>query len=356
MDALYECLKSEKKYGYEAVYFWVSGVALVSTGFLGLIGNILNLIVLTRPKFRKRTFYNLLIQLTFFDILVLLSYGIHVGYQSMACTEIYNLNVSHITYQLLNICLTGSIYSTVVVSIERYIGMYHPKMKYGQVTWIYVVSVIFIAISYNFPRLFEYQYKVINGTLVAPNAPWAEKDTYKDRYHDLSEILVENAIPMMLLCILNGTIIRNMYGTCQNKTPDVGNKSRKNRATSTRTLLMIVAVFMISHIPCITFKMLYYLGCRDCTEEEQTIYRGQWFFIYPIKRLALMANSSVNVIIYCIVGTKYRDELISLLGCKNGKLKDAPDHSSTAAITKAFRYSIRLIQFKLTDEKFQSLE
>ena len=354
MDSLYECLKSPNKYGYEAVYFWVSGVALVSVGFLGLIGNIFNLIVLSRKRFRKRVFYNLLIELTCFDILVILSYGIHVSYQSMACQDRYNLNVSHITYQILNVCLSGSIYSTVAISIERYIGICHPQTKYGRTTWIYIVSVMFVAFSYNFPRLFEYQYKIVNGTLVAPSAPWAEKESYKDRYHDLSEILVENAIPMALLCVTNGAIIRTMYGICQKQHLDMETKSRQNRATSTRTLLMIVAVFMISHIPCITFKMLYYLGCRECTEEEEAEYRSQWYFIYPIKRLTLMTNSSVNVIIYCVVGTKYRNELMKLLGSKTASVMDRPDHSSTAALTKALGYSIRLIQFKLTDKRFQS--
>ena len=354
MDSLYECLSSPNKYGYEVVYFWVSGVALVSVGFLGLIGNIINLIVLSRKIFRRRVFYNLLIELTSFDILVILSYGIHVGYQSMACQDHYNENVSHITYQLLNICLSGSIYSTVAISIERYIGICHPQLKYYRTTWIYGVSVILIAISYNLPRLFEYQYQIVNGTLVAPRAPWAEKETYVGRYHDLSEIIIENAIPMALLCITNGAIILNMYGIFQNQDTNMERKSRKNRATSTRTLLMIVAIFMISHIPCITFKMLYYLGCQDCTEVEQAEYRSQWFFLYPIKRLSLMTNSSVNVIIYCIVGTKYRTELIKLIGCKTSEPIDKPDHSSTAAFTRALKYSIRLIHFKVTDKKFES--
>ena len=344
MDSLYDCLESPTKYGYEVEYFWISGVALVSVGFLGLIGNILSLIVLCQKTFRRRVFYNLLIELTCFDILFILSYGIHVGYQSMACQDIYNLNVSHITYQLLNLFLSGSVYSTVVISIERYIGMCHPYLKYGRSTWIYVLAVIFVSVLYNFPRFFEYQYTVVNGTIVSSITTWADSESYKDRYHDLCEIIVENMIPLVLLFLTNGAIIRKMYWSPKNQVTDVKSKTRKNRATTTKTLLVIVAVFMISHIPCIAFKTLYYFGCSGCNEEEETEYRRYWYFIYPIKRLSLMTNSSVNVIIYCIVGTKYRNELLCLFGCKIPAPMNKENHSATTTLGRALKYSMKLLR------------
>ena len=92
MEAYYECLKSSSKYGYEVEYFWVSGVALSLVGFLGLIGNILSLVVLCRKTFRKMVFYNLLIELTCFDIIFIVSYGIHVAYISITCDRLTPCN------------------------------------------------------------------------------------------------------------------------------------------------------------------------------------------------------------------------------------------------------------------------
>lgn len=310
MQSLYDCLESKHKYGYEKEYFWISGVALVLVGCIGLIGNILNLVVLCRKKFRKKVFYHLLIEMACFDILFILSYGIYVGYQSMACHTNYNYNIGYITYPFLNVGLTGSIYSTVAVSVERYLGMCHPHLKYSRKTWIYIVSVATISISYNFPRFFEHQYAIVNGTLVSTKALWAKSDTYKDRYHMWTPIFIENVIPTTLLLLLNGAIVRMLYCSSKDLRIMAGNNDRNNRATSTKTLLAIVIVFLLCHIPCVTYKLLYYLG------SEEDDYRHKWYFIVPIKKLALMTNSSVNVIIYCFVGTKFRDEFLYLLGWK----------------------------------------
>ena len=312
MESYYECLKSPSKYGYEVEYFWISGVALVSVGFLGFIANALSIIVLCRKNFRKHVFYNLLIELACFDILFISSDAIHVGYKSMACQDSYNPNISHMTYQLLNIGLSGSIYSTVVISIERYIQMCHSNLKCVRSTWIYAISVIVISISYNFPRLLEYQYKVVNGTLIATRQPWAASEFYSAYYIDLGEILVENTIPIMILLSTNGAIIRHMYRSSQMHVADGQSVIRKNRGNASKTLLMVVAAFMISHIPGIVNKFLYHLGCKDCTEEEKTEYISGWNLIHPIGNLGLIVNSSINFIIYCIVGTKFRDELFYL--------------------------------------------
>ena len=86
---------------------------------MGLIGNLLTIIVLCRQKFHKKAFYSLLLEMACFDMLFIISYGISVGYQSMACRMNYNYNVSHITYPWLNVGVVGSEYATVAVSLER---------------------------------------------------------------------------------------------------------------------------------------------------------------------------------------------------------------------------------------------
>ena len=81
----YSCLNVDWKFGYEKTVYWVSGVILSIVSFFGLLGNILNIIVLCQQKLRKNNFYNLLLALTCFDILFILSYGVNAAYESMAC-------------------------------------------------------------------------------------------------------------------------------------------------------------------------------------------------------------------------------------------------------------------------------
>ena len=308
LHSLYECLRSSSKYGYDIEYFWISGVALVLVGFFGLIGNLFNLAVLFRPKFRNIVFYDLLITLALFDILFILSYGIDIGYQAMACRKDYIYNISHILYPWLNMGLSGSTFTTVMVSIERYLGMCHPHLKYGRKTWVYVLLIFIIAISYNLPRFLEYQYDIVNGTLVSTPSPWID-DTYKERYHYLTPIFMEDAIPVTLLLVLNSAIIRMMYFS-PHTVGDVVRKSIRNRGTATKTLLVVAAVFLLSKLPCITCKLLYYLG------SEEDDFRSKWYFMMPVKKLILMVNSSINFIIYCMVGTKFQKEFLCLLKCK----------------------------------------
>ena len=197
MEALYACLKTPSKEGYEKEYFWISGVALVFVGFVGLIGNILCLFVLFRKEFRKKTFYNLLITMACFDTLFIISYGIKISYQSMACRENYIYEVGHIAYPLLNVGLCGSIYSTVAVSLERYFTLCHPRFALSKNLWIYITFVLGITFSYNLPRFFEYHYFISNGTLHSEKNEWVKYETYQNIYHHWVALFVENIIPIV---------------------------------------------------------------------------------------------------------------------------------------------------------------
>ena len=116
--SFYECLSASWKHGYEKEYFWLSGVLLSIVAIIGFIGNIINIVVLCQPELRQKVFYKLLVVLAIFDSIFIISYGISIGYQSMACQP-SNGNVGHLTYPILNVGLTGSIYMTIVISLER---------------------------------------------------------------------------------------------------------------------------------------------------------------------------------------------------------------------------------------------
>ena len=313
MEALYECLETPSKEGYEKEYFWISGVALVMVGCIGLLGNSLSLLVLCTKQFRKNVFYNLLIILASFDSLFIISYGIKIGYQSMACREGYSYEVGHIAYPFLNVGLSGSIYSTVAISIERYLSVCHPGLKRPfRKTWIYFIVIVGITFSYNLPRFFERRFCVENGTLSSEVVPWANSETYMYRYHHWATLAIENIIPVAVLVLMNGSILNSIHHSANSKyVVKLGNK--KSYGLTTKILLSIVAIFMICHAPCIVYKILWYFGCMDCTETEDSNFRKKWFFITPIKKLFLMVNSSINCIVYCIVGEKFRKELSSFI-------------------------------------------
>ena len=84
-DSYYECLKFDKKYGHEIEFFWIGGIALVVMATIGVLGNALSLITLLRPKFRNQAFYQILITLTLYDTLFIVTYAMCYGHYHMAC-------------------------------------------------------------------------------------------------------------------------------------------------------------------------------------------------------------------------------------------------------------------------------
>ena len=172
-ESFYACRNATWKYGHVEEYFWVSGVMLVTVGVLGIAGNILNLIVLCRKQFRNQVFYNLLTALACFDIIFIASFSTSVGYQSLACNP-FNLLIRYITYPILNLGLTGSVYMTIAISVERYIGVCRPYSTYKRNAKTYILSVIAISVLYNYPRLVERRFH-FNESF----AEWARTDLYQ---------------------------------------------------------------------------------------------------------------------------------------------------------------------------------
>ena len=144
-ESFYTCRNATWKYGHVKEYFWISGIMLVAVGVLGVIGNVLNLIILLQKEFRNQVFYNLLAALACFDIVFVVSFSASVGYQSLACNP-FNLLIRYVTYPILNLGLTGSVYMTIAISVERYIGVCHPNSRFERNSKTYILSVVIISI------------------------------------------------------------------------------------------------------------------------------------------------------------------------------------------------------------------
>ena len=87
-----------------------------------------SLVVLTKGHMRKVVFYNLLASLATYDILFILSYGVRVGYESLACQPAQDL-FHYVTDSMLQFSYTGSVFSTVAISIERCVGIWKPLAR-----------------------------------------------------------------------------------------------------------------------------------------------------------------------------------------------------------------------------------
>ena len=309
MGSFYDCLEAWWKYGYTKEYFWFSGILLVCVGFFGLFGNLANLVVLCQIELRKKVFYKLLIVLALFDILFIVSFGITTGYQSMACQPT-NDNVGYFTYYVHKIASIGSMYMTIAISLERYLGICHPYFSFSRNAWFYIVPVVAVTLFVNTPIWFEREYYVVNGTLISSQHDWATSQVYRVYSNTISFIFL-TLIPLPLLLLINAAICYTIFHSSI-EVENISNNPRLKQQSTTKILLLVVINSLICQGLRIAYKTLYIFGCEnehdsedeDCIDKREQM--RKWNFIAPIEKLAWMFNSSVNFVIYCLVGRTFR--------------------------------------------------
>lgn len=121
--------------------FWCSGILINLIGMVGILGNSLSLIILSRPQMRSSINY-LLIALARCDIILIItsmflfgfnsiypySYNDDAGGSMFWFRYTYNVYPRIIKYlfTLAVIAQTANCYLTLLVSLERYVAVCHP--------------------------------------------------------------------------------------------------------------------------------------------------------------------------------------------------------------------------------------
>lgn len=115
--------------------FWCSGILLNLIGMIGILGNSLSLIILSRPQMRSSINY-LLIALARCDIILIITSMFIFGFQSIFpysggmfwfrySYNFYSRIVKYL-FTLAVIAQSANCYLTLLVSLERYVAVCHP--------------------------------------------------------------------------------------------------------------------------------------------------------------------------------------------------------------------------------------
>ena len=315
MKELYECLKSEYKYGYQVEYFWISGVFLVLVGSFGMIGNLMNLLILFQTQFRKETYYQLLIVNTIVDIYFILCFGIQTGYGSMICWENFNEAIWNLTKPFVNVGRSLSIYTTLVISTERFLKVCYPFRLQRRSFWHYLVFIFIFSLSYNLPEFFERRFFLEDGILYDEWRPYTDNEDYLWRYWmvtDFFVMMLEDFIAMPIVLFLNLAIIRSVWKSKSNAFTDATESQRRRSVTKhsaelTKSLLIFVAVFLLTRSVYICIHYLYYFAYDEIEK---------WIYLEPIEGLLVTMNSSIYIIIYILVDSKFRLSALKLIKCR----------------------------------------
>ena len=188
---------------------------------------------------------------------------------------------------------------TVAISLERYLGVCHPHLQFSRGALLFILPVVLISVAFTVPKFME-KFNTGYGTLVTELQHFNK--TYKYGYNVWAEVIFKTIIPLVSLLFLNGSIIATIKGTIH---PQRTQARREEK--STKILFCVVLVFLFAHLPRVALKFLYLLD-QD--------HENSWYWVRPVSRLALTINSSVNFVIYAMVGRNFRTELVRVFRYK----------------------------------------
>ncbi|GJQ82966.1 GPRNNA1 [Trypoxylus dichotomus] len=314
----------DEPYTTIAYTFFTNSVLLNLFGFFGLLGNIISMIILSRPQMRSSINY-LLIGLARVDTVLIITsillfglYGIY-PYTGYMFTYYYKIqpHMGSTLYFLTTVCHTASTYLTVTVSFDRFVAVCKPLKARSLCTYgrarIYVISVLIFAIIYNMPRLWESEictdyHPVMNVTIYCVRmTPLRDSDNYKAIYVTWFYFVFMHLIPCVSLLVLNVCIYRQVR-QANREIQRLSRLQRREIGLATMLLCVVLVFFICNLLPLIIniielFNIIIDVDILQC--------------MIATSNLLVTINSSVNFIIYVTFGEKFQ-RLFLLLFCSRG--------------------------------------
>lgn len=336
-DPLYNyfCGDSYQPHNPETYFEIWMGCLITTVGVFGLIGNIISMIILSRPQMRSSINY-LLIGLarydTFLIITSILLFGLptiypYSGYMSYYYFQIYP-RLSPITYPIGMIAQTASVYMTFIVTLERYIAVCHPLKAralctYGRAKHYFIVCIIF-SVLYNIPRFWEVgvvsfpidedvkrRNHISENVIYCVRATELRQDSsYINIYIHWCYLIVIYVLPFLNLAILNCLIYRQIKRANRER-QRLSRSEQREISLATMLVCVVIVFFVFNFLAC-------YLSILEA------FYREIKNNLTKISNLLVTINSSANFIIYVIFGEKFKRICLQLF-CKRKYNRDAPD-------------------------------
>lgn len=312
--------------------WWCDGLLVSIVGTIGFVANILALIVLSRPSLRD-VFHQLLFALACFDTLYIVCGGINYTFRGFgAHSDIYNYLFPYFLHPFTHIAMAGTIFMTLAISFERYLGLCQPLMNpHNRKAWFYILPVVVIAVTLNVPKFFELKFEdqidsATNESYVGLNVNDLRKEpSYIIGYIMWTRLFSTGVIPVLGLLFFNICIIHDIFTSSQRVQRFGSARRQRKEINLSAVLLCICFVFFFCHAPRVVSNVIEFWN-RDkvikCDEMGLHFHPDKFTHaLMYISDIATILNSSLNFFVYCFVGHTFRRELCRTLGFQTRGLR-----------------------------------
>lgn len=207
--------------------FIIYGILLNVIGVFGIFGNIISMIILSRPQMKSSINY-LLIGLARCDTVLIITsillFGLPSIYTATGYLFQYNFKVypmiAPFLFPIAMISQTVSVYLTLIVTLERFVAVCHPLQARSLCTCgrarLYVIVVIVFSVLYNMTRFWEVMIvECMHVEIKRPvkrvfPSPLRNNRVYINVYIHWMYLIFMYFIPFGFLAVLNTAIYRQV--------------------------------------------------------------------------------------------------------------------------------------------------
>ncbi|XP_075220168.1 FMRFamide receptor-like [Lycorma delicatula] len=307
----------------ELLRFWIQRVAVPIVVFIGVVGNSVTVVVLTRRRMSSST-NTYLTALAVADLLYLLfTYYLSFVHLPFLNDETYYWYWLYLPFNLwfTDAMSAVSVWLTVSFTVERYIAVCHPlrgkvlcteKRARRVIAFVFIFCIITTATT-----PFEYNvHKELNsGTnktvINLLNTELSLNKIYQSVFYTYCAAAFV-FIPLLLLGFLNFILIkavrRSRKQRCDlTEVEHCGTSSRQKQENKiTMTLISVVFLFMICQTPQAFLLIIKYFYDPSKPHRDYYVLRG----LGNIFNFMVAINAASNFMLYCAMSDKYKRTLM----------------------------------------------
>lgn len=331
-------------------YRFVINVCIVGTlCVVGLMGNCASVVVLRRDKEmstsssdKNTSTTNWLLQMLaavdiFFLISCLLIYSIKTIHShsppivthGYAYVEPYLPGMASIGHML-------TIYTVLLVTVDRFIAVCRPMSRHlrsirrARLTF---AGIVLLSIGYSLPVFLEQHSVVVTTTDACTKDRWSHVQTVKTRmrksalyfiiYKTICYVIFRSFGPLIAIIVLNGRLISALRRLNRRHLM----RKPVDRDNLTMMIVTVISIFIICQLPDVGLRVIlsaeHLLNPPPSSSNSSSTSSTSGrlfqlssplivFYVKVLSHALLTFNSSINFLIYCLIGRKFRRIFIQL--------------------------------------------